>query len=103
MKNYNKNNELQDVVKDDALVNEEVKETFPAKVETMDPKTRNGIIVGAMNVKVRRKPKLDEDNVVEILRQGDKVKILGETKEFYKVSTSVNRDVYIFKPFVKEE
>lgn len=84
---------------------EEVKEVIeesPAEVETTGPETKNGIIKGSMYVNVRREPWVDE-NVLEVLRQGDKVKILGSVDGFYKVSTSTYKIAYISKDFVEEE
>lgn len=75
----------------------------PAEVETMVSETiRNGIIVGALNVNVRKGPSM-ESEVLEVLRKGDKVRILDKENKFYKISTSVNRIAYIFSDFIKEE
>lgn len=92
-KNYNKG----------GMPKEETGEASPAKVETNGPETKNGIVVGSMYVKVRKEPRKDEDNVLEILRQGDRVTILGSARGFYKVETNVNRLGFISKDFVKEE
>lgn len=78
-------------------------EMSPAEVETTGPETKNGIIVGAMNVKVRKEPWADDDNVIEVLRRGDKVVINDKVGGFYKVSTSVHPVAYISSTFVKEE
>lgn len=76
----------------------------PAVMETNGPETRNGTIVNATTVNVRSGPTLDINNVIEILRRGDKVIILDKVGEdFYKVSTSLNRIGYIFSYFVEEE
>ena len=80
----------------------EVRDESPAEVETTGPETKNGIIDGAMNVKVRREPRIDANNVVEILRKGDKVTILGKVDGFYMVSTSVNNVAYISSDFIRE-
>lgn len=82
---------------------EEITELSPAEMETNGPETKNGIIDGAMHVKVRREPWTGDDNVLEILRKGDRVTILGKVDGFYKVSTSVNKVAYISSDFIKEE
>lgn len=75
----------------------------PAEVETMVSETiKNGTIVGALNVNVRKGPSL-ESEVLEVLRKGDKVRILDKDNNFYKVSTSVNPVAYIAFDFIKEE
>lgn len=77
-------------------------EESPAEVETTGPKTINGIVTNSIHVKVRRGPSLESDPI-EVLRNGDKVIIFGEENGFYKVSTSLNNNVYISKDFVMEE
>lgn len=62
-------------------------EPSSAEVKTNGPKTKNGIIDGAMLVKVRREPWTDEDNVLEVLRKGDKVTILGKICILFHKST----------------
>lgn len=84
---------------------QETKEWSPAKAETTVPKTvTNGIIVNAVHVNVRKEPNR-ESPVVEILRSGDKVKLLekNEKSEFWKISTSTNKVAYISSKFIKEE
>lgn len=76
-------------------------ERFPAEVETTGPETKNGIVKDCLHVKVRNRPSYDSD-VVEVLRKGDKVKILGKVGDFYRVSTSVNNDAYISSDFIEE-
>lgn len=80
-----------------------ITEKSPAEVETHGPETRNGSIHGAMLVAVRKEPWVDNDNVLEVLREGDKVTIFGKVDGFYKVSTSTNKIAYISSDFVKEE
>lgn len=75
----------------------------PAEMETTGPETKNGTIVNTVHVNVRKEPTLVTNNVIEILRQGDKVKILDKVGDFYKVSTSTNNNGYIFSQYVKEE
>lgn len=101
MKGNNRNNKQpeKEVVKETMVTTE----VSPAEVETNGPETKNGIIDGAMFVKVRREPWTDDDNVLEVLRKGDKVTIFGKVDGFYKVSTSVNKVAYISSDFVKEE
>lgn len=74
-----------------------------AEGEANGPETKNGVIVNALNVNVRKEPSLETNNVIEILRQGDKVKILDKVGDFYKVSTSTNSVAYIFSSYIKEE
>lgn len=75
----------------------------PADVETMVPQTiTNGTIDGALNVNVRKEPSMKSD-VIEVLRKGDKVRLLAKSGDFYKVSTSVNPVAYISSDFIKEE
>lgn len=73
-----------------------------AEVETAGPETINGTIANAALVNVRKKPD-PESEVLETLRMGDKVTILGEDGGYYKVRTSVHREAYISVRFVKEE
>lgn len=80
------------------------KEVSSAEVKTNGPETKNGIIANGLFVKVRKDPSNESDeNVIEVLRKGDKVTILGRVKNFYKVSTSVNKEGYILSLYVKEE
>lgn len=102
---YRNNSSIDAETTEVVSVSEEVKEITeesPAEVETTGPETKNGIIKGSMYVNVRREPWVDE-NVLEVLRLGDKVKILGTVDGFYKVSTSAHKIAYISKDFVEEE
>lgn len=81
---------------------EEITETSPAEVETHGPKTINGTIINSLFVNVRREPSF-ESEVIEVLRKGDRVIILGKDGDFYKVSTSINKTAYIYFEFIKEE
>ena len=81
---------------------EEITETSPAEVETHGPETINGTVINSLFVKVRREPSF-ESEVIEVLRKGDRVIILGKDREFHKVSTSVNKTAYISSEFIKEE
>lgn len=81
----------------------EIKEESPSDVETTVPPTvTNGEIINALNVKVRKTPN-PESKVLEVLRKGDKVKVLEKGDDFWKVSTSVNKIAYISSNFIKEE
>lgn len=104
---YNRNdkkNILTTGLMEESNIFEEVTEQSPAEVETTGPETKNGIITGAMYVNVRREPCLDDDNVLEILREGDKVKFVDmKIDGFYKVTTSTHSVAYISASFVKEE
>ena len=94
--------ETTEVVSVSEEVVKEVIEESPAEVETTGPETKHGIIKGSMYVNVRREPWVDE-NVLEVLRLGDKVRILGAVDGFYKVSTTAHKIAYISKDFVEEE
>lgn len=80
----------------------QITEESHAEVETAGPETINGVIINALLVNVRKGPSTDSE-VVEILRKGDKVSILGTEKGYYKVTTSVNKEVYISSYFVVKE
>lgn len=80
---------------------QQITEESPAEVETNGPETKNGIIVKSLHVKVRREPSY-ESEVMELLRRGDRVIIHGKVGEFYKISTSTNKFVYIAAAYVKE-
>lgn len=75
-------------------------EESPAEVETTT--VTNGEIANTLHVKVRREPSF-ESEVLEVLRKGDKVKVLEKGNDFWKVSTSVNNIAYISSEFIKEE
>lgn len=81
---------------------EEITEMSPAEVETTGPETTNGTIINSLFVKVRREPSF-ESEVIEVLRKGDTVVVLGKEGDFYKVATSVNKTAYISSEFIKEE
>lgn len=83
---------------------EETAETSLAEVETttVPPTGINGEIINTLYVKVRREPNFDSE-VLEVLRKGDKVKVLEKGNGFWKVSTSVNKIAYISSEFIKEE
>lgn len=78
------------------------KENSPAEEEINGPETKNGIIVNALNVKIRKEPSF-ESGTIGVVRKGDKVTILEKLKEFYKVSTEKNGIGYISLDFIKEE
>lgn len=81
-------------------------EGSPAEMETTGPETINGIVTGtiinSIHVRARREPNIESD-VIELLRKGDHVKILGNVAGFYKVETFANNIAYILSDFVKEE
>lgn len=81
----------------------EEKAKSPAKRGTNGPETKNGIITNSSIVNLRSEPSLDRNNVIELKRDGDKVKILDKIGDFYKVTTSVNKIAYVFSHFIKEE
>lgn len=79
------------------------KEESPAKVETSRNQIiRTGVVVNTSYVNVRKAANPEAD-VLEILRGGDKVAIIGDSKDFYKVKTSTNPVAYISSDFLKEE
>lgn len=73
-----------------------------AEVETNGPETKNGTIVGASNVNVRKEPRLGSE-VLVILEKGDHVTITDRIDDFYKVLTDKKIKGYILSDFVKEE
>lgn len=83
-------------------ITEIIENQSPAYEEVTGPETKNGIIENSLFVKVRKTPSFESD-VIEVLRKGDRVIILGKEGSFYKVSTSVNKLAYISSDFVKEE
>lgn len=87
--------------------NSKMTDSSPAQVETNGPKTRNGIIVNSLYVKMRKEPSF-ESETLGILRKGDQVEIHEEVDKFYKarpksVHVSGSGIVYIDKQYVKEE
>lgn len=83
-------------------VNKALADQSPAEMETRGPETINGTVINSLFVKVRREPNFESD-VIEVLRKGDRVIILGKDGEFHKVSTSVNKIAYISSEFIREE
>ncbi len=77
-------------------------EETPAEVESNGPETKNGIITNSLFVNVRKEPNIESDSV-EVLRRGDKVKLIKKVAGFYEVNTSVNKHVYISSDFIEEE
>lgn len=83
---------------------EEITEESPAEVETttVPPTVTNGEIINAVHhVAVRMEPNF-ESVVLEVLRKGDKVKVLEKGNDFWKVSTSINPIAYVHSKFIKE-
>lgn len=87
---------------DDIPETNTITEESHAEVETAGPETINGIIANAGLVNVRKKPD-PKSEVLETLRMGDKVTILGRDGGYYKVRTSIHREAYISVSLVKEE
>ena len=90
---------------------EKIKSTFdetdvkpsPCCMERNGPETINGIVITSPNLKVKVTKEPDfVSEVIEVLRDGDKVTILDKVYGHYKISTSVNKVAYIPKIFVKE-
>lgn len=79
------------------------KEVSSAEVKTNGPETRNGIINGALHVRIRREPQMNDDNTIGILQRGDKVTILEKIGKFYKISVNESLVGYILSDFIKEE
>lgn len=89
-----------EILRDEVV--EEVTES-PAPVETNgSPKTRTGVVILTSYVRVRQAASM-ESEVLEVLRGGDKVVILGKKNGFYEVKTSNNPIGYISSDFLKEE
>lgn len=80
----------------------ETKAKSPAEVEINGPETTNGTVINSIYVKVRKEPNY-ESEVLELLRKGDKVRILGRNGEFYIVSTNTISVAYISSDFIKED
>lgn len=86
-----------------AVTSEEIhKERSLAEVETHGPETKNGTVINSLHVNVRTKPSLDSD-VVEVLRKGDVVTIIGRKGDFYKITNEAGRIAYISSDFIQEE
>lgn len=83
-------------------IEEKTTESSSAEVKKNGPETKNGIVVNSLHVNARKEPSYESD-VLELLRKGDKVIILGKEGEFYKISTSKNKIAYISSKFIKEE
>lgn len=81
---------------------EENTEESPAKEETRDPKTKNGIICNTIYVNVRSAPNLEAD-VVRLMREGEKVKIVSKVNGFCEVFIDVDKTGYIDANYVQEE
>lgn len=103
MPRMKKNDAEQELYREWEKANTKNTDESPAEVETNGPETKNGTVANALNVNLRSEPSFDTNNVIEILKKGDKVIILDSAKEFYKVSTSTNRIGYIASDFIKEE
>lgn len=81
---------------------EEKKETESLPVEEKsEPKTRKGVISGALRVNVRKSPNVG-DNVATVLNEGDEVTIIGEVPNYYKISTANHRNVYVSTKYCRE-
>lgn len=79
---------------------------IPAEKESNGvPETRTGVVEGAINVRLRKSPNKEDDNIETLIPKGTKVQILSETSDFYKVrplSFGINKKVgYIAKECVK--
>lgn len=87
------------------FINKEVvktKEEPRIESNTNSSETKNGVVSNAFYVKIRSKPSYKAE-VLGVLRQGDKVTILGEFGDFYKVLIGTNKIAYISSEFIKEE
>lgn len=74
----------------------------PCSLESSGPETINGIIGFYIFVKARKAPNCWSE-VVETLKSGDKVIIIGKTGEFCKVITGNGNIAYVFSDCIKEE
>lgn len=79
-----------------------IRESSPAEVETTVPETdKYGKIANALHVNVRKEPNLQAE-VLEVLREGDQVKLLDKLPNFWEVSTSTHSIAYIASEFIEE-
>lgn len=79
--------------------NEKVEVGLPTDEVTMVPETRYGKISGIKLLKMRRKP--GSGDVVSLVMAADKIKILSEEGEYYKVDVR-GKTGYILSRFCKE-
>lgn len=79
-----------------------IRESSPAEVETPVPNTeKNGKIANTLYVNVRKEPNLQAE-VLEVLREGDQVKLLDKLPNFWEVSTSTHSVAYVASEFIEE-
>lgn len=77
-------------------------EGSPPNLESNGPETKNGIIYNSLFVKLRESPN-PQSEVMDVLRNGDRVVIIGKEREFYEVLAKDNLHGYIFYKFLREE
>lgn len=95
------NNIKQNEVISDQVV-EEKRSEIPARVESMEPETKNGKIVGARFVNLRQNPST-EARVVVTAAEGDAVKILARDGDWYKVRYGKTKIAYVLTRYCKED
>lgn len=74
----------------------------PTSSETMEPKTKKGIIANSGSVNVRSKPTINSEKIA-VLDRGAKVEIIGKVGEFYKIRLSENSNGFVHSSFCQEE
>lgn len=87
----------------DKEIKEEKKARSSAEMKTTGPETSKRGVVNSncVYVKVRKEPSFEAE-VLELLKKGAEVTILGKEKGFYKVSTRMTPVAYIALDFIKE-
>lgn len=80
---------------------DEEQEYSPAEEEINGPETKNGIVINALNVKIRKEPSFESDTI-GLLRKGDEVTIMEKINDFYNISTKQNIVGYVSSDFIKE-
>ncbi len=88
-------------------VNKEVEEQNTEESSAKDrttgiQRTKTGTVYNTSYVYVRKGPNKDAD-ILEVMKEGDKVAIIGKSFGFYKVNTASNQAAYIASDFLKEE
>jgi uncharacterized protein YgiM (DUF1202 family) len=76
-------------VREEVIEETEVMETATSPVieETSAPKAEKvyGVIANSKFVNMRKTPEIKSGNELQILQEGDKVTVLGESEGFYKI------------------
>lgn len=70
--------------------------------ETMEPKTKKGIIVNSSLVNVRNKPSMNSERIM-ILDRGTQVPIVEKVGKFYKIKIGDQKYGFVHSNFCQEE